>query len=269
VKVVAFAVALVTAVAGVHGADSDDTPMPASCAQLSVQTLHVRDQGGHRTVLVVRPPGADSAAIPVVYLLHGFPGWPKSVLPSAEGLVQAACSVGHRLVVAVPDGSLGDLDTEWGDNPAYRLDDETFVTRAAVAVVEGTHRRSAANRIIAGFSMGGFGAAALGLRHPDLYARVLSVAGYFHLDDPAHVFGTDPAGQGQHSPDQLIRPSSGQRFFLVDGAQDPLGLVRPETPRFTRLLVEAGVPVQSYRPPGGHTLAVLGAVRGPLLRFLA
>src|SRR2546430_17579785 len=70
------------------------------------------------------------------------------------------CRTGRPFVVAVPDGRAGGLDTEWGDDARGRFAIETFVTQRAVALVEGDQRRPAPLRAIAGFSLGGHGAAA-------------------------------------------------------------------------------------------------------------
>jgi predicted esterase len=241
---------------------------PSPCGQLAVSILAVPDEGATRTVEVVRLPGPDTASTPVLYFLHGYPGTPASVAPTAEGLVRAACATGHRLVVALPDGSVGARDSEWGDSVDGSQDLEAFVTTVAIQAVEGAAPRPARLRIIGGFSMGGFGAAAIGMRHPALFGRVLAVAGYFHLDDPDHVFGTTEAQRSPHSPDHLVRAGSPQRFFLVDGAQDPLALVHDESPRLARLLRSKHVAVQLYRPSGGHSLRVLDPVLVPLLDFL-
>jgi len=136
--------------------------------------------GGQRTVLVHRPPGPDRADIPVLYLLHGYPGGPAalaggSLLPILDAEM---CRTGQPFVVAIPDGRAGNLDTEWGDDARGRFALETFVTRQTVALVEGALRRVPALRTIGGFSMGGYGAAALALRHPDEYRQVAAFGGY-------------------------------------------------------------------------------------------
>jgi hypothetical protein len=68
---------------------------------------------------VWRPPGPDSSAIPVIYLLHGYPG---SALGPFTG--KLAAILNRRLdegyppvVVAVPDGN-GEhhSDTEWANS---------------------------------------------------------------------------------------------------------------------------------------------------------
>ena len=136
--------------------------------------------GGQRTVLVHRPPGPDRADIPVLYLLHGYPGGPAALAGGSllHILDAEMCRTGQPFVVAIPDGRAGNLDTEWGDDARGRFALETFVTRQTVALVEGALRRVPALRTIGGFSMGGYGAAALALRHPDEYRQVAAFGGY-------------------------------------------------------------------------------------------
>jgi S-formylglutathione hydrolase FrmB len=212
--------------------------------------------GGRRAVWVHRPVGGDSAAIPVLYLLHGYPGSPAAIAASAlpRVLDQQMCASGRPFVIAVPDGRVAGTDTEWGDaaNGAFAV--EQFVTTTAVALVEGTdHRRPATLRAIGGFSMGGYGAAVLALRHPAQYRQVAAFAGYFHPDDPDHVFGDG----AQHAPDSLLASGAGQRYFLVEGADENTGLmvgsIRGEADRFAGLLRTAGITVTVAHPPGGHS----------------
>jgi S-formylglutathione hydrolase FrmB len=155
--------------------------------------------------------------------------------------------------MAAPDGRAGGLDTEWGDDAGGRFAIESFVTGAAVRLVEGARPRPARLRAIGGFSMSGYGAAALALRHPDLYRQVLAFGGYYRVDDPDRVFGTDSAG---HSPDQLVDAGTGMRFYLVEGIGErtPLlvGGIRGEADRFAAALAGHAVQVAVAHPPGGH-----------------
>ncbi len=53
------------------------------------------------------------------------------------------------------------------------------VTGAGIAAVEGARRRPAALRVIAGFSMGGYGAMNMAMQNPGLFGTVVSISGYF------------------------------------------------------------------------------------------
>jgi S-formylglutathione hydrolase FrmB len=206
-------------------------------------------------VWVHRPAGADSVNIPVLYLLHGYPGSPTAL---SEGdlpglLDQQMCDSGRDFVVAIPDGRAADTDTEWGDDANGAFAIEQFVTSTAIELVEGQYRRPAALRAIGGFSMGGYGAAVLALRHADEYRQVACFGGYYRSDDPDHVFDNDT----DHAPDQLLAAGTGQRYFLVEGRDEdtPLmvGSIRGEADRFARLLRSAGITVTVAYPAGGHS----------------
>ncbi len=251
-------------------------------------TLSVTDSsapGGRRTVWVHRPAGPDRSDIPVLYVLHGYPGDPAALAQgSLPRLLDAEmCRTGRPFVVALPDGRAGDIDTEWGDDARGRFHIETFVTQQAVALVEGDQRRPATLRAIAGFSMGGYGAAALGLRHPDEYRQVASFSGYYRVDDPDGVFGRQTS---THAPDRLLStaaqpagaaagqrpPATGARFFLVEGTDEhtPLqvGSIHGEADRFAALLRARHVAVSVAHPPGGHSDAAWDPELGPMVSFL-
>lgn len=234
------------------------SPTVDPCAPGTDTVVSASDHGapdGRRAVWVHRPAGPDSATIPVLYLLHGFPGDPSGLTDSSlpQTLDSLMCQTGQPFVVAVPDGRSGETDTEWGDDQSGRFDIETFVTSVAIGLVEGDQRRPASLRAIGGFSMGGYGAATLALRHPDEYRQIAAFGGYYHPDDPDQVFADD----SDHAPDQMVDSAHGQRYFLVEGTSDetPLmdGTIHGEADRFARLLRDAGVTVKVSHPDGGHS----------------
>lgn len=227
--------------------------------------------GGLRKVWIHRPPGPDRATIPVVYALHGYPADPADLGTGAlpHLLDQQMCRTGRPFVLAVPDGLAGDVDTEWGDDSGGRFAIETFVAVTAVGLVEGDQRRSAAARAVMGFSMGGYGAAALALRHPDEYRQVAAFSGYFHVDDPDGVFGAEAAS---HAPDQLVAMGAGQRYFLVEGSGEDtalgMGSIRGEADRFAALLRACGITVAVTHPAGGHDENTWFPQLGAMVDFL-
>jgi S-formylglutathione hydrolase FrmB len=224
---------------------------------------------GRRRVWVHRPAGTDGATVPVLYLLHGYPSQPQDLVDSAlPGLLdQQMCQSGHPFVIAMPDGRAGETDTEWGDAADGSFAIERFVTTTAISLVEGAHRRPAARRAIGGFSMGGYGAAVLALRHPDLYRQVAAFSGYYHPDDTDGVFDDDSA----YAPDRLVTAAAGQRYFLVEGTDEDTALmngsIRGEADRFARLLHAAGVAVTVRHPPGGHDDATWYPQLGTMATF--
>jgi predicted esterase len=211
---------------------------------------------GRRQVWIHHPAGPDRADLPVLYLLHGFPEDPRTLVDDQVPALDAdMCRTGVPFVLAVPDGRAGDWDTEWGDDRRGRFALESFLTGPVIQSTEGSLRRGAGRRAIGGFSMGGYGAAVLALRHPDLYSQVASFGGYFRVDDPDAVFTPDSEA---HAPDRLVSDDTAGhlRFFLVEGATEatPLqvGSIRGEADRFASILTQHSVSVSVVHPPGGH-----------------
>ncbi|MDQ6649195.1 MAG: alpha/beta hydrolase-fold protein [Actinomycetota bacterium] len=227
--------------------------------------------GGQHEVWIYRPDVPDSATLPVVYFLHGVPGGDRDIEQSMiVPFLEQSFAEGQRpFVVVAPDGnSTGAEDSEWGDSPAGGVRVESFVTGALIEAVEGSARRDAPHRAIMGFSMGGYGAMNLAMRHRDLYGSVASLAGYFHVDDPSAVFGTDRAALDANSPKQHPAQALGLHVLLADGTEDEEPAVRGEAACFGPLLRAAGVAVQVDLTPGTHSFDWLDSELPALLRFL-
>lgn len=259
------------------GLRADVRPDIPECQRPGVDTmLQIADHGapgGRRTVWVHRPPGPDRADLPMLYLLHGYPGSPAGLRASGLGtlLDRLMCATGQPFVVVAPDGNAADgSDTEWGDAADGRFAVETFLVRTLIPRVEGAQRRPARLRAIGGFSMGGYGAAALALRHPKVFSQVASFGGYFRIDDPDGTFD-DPA---EHDPDDLIGTPAvlGLRFFLAEGQDEHSALeegsIRGEADRFAALLRAHRITVRTVHPPGGHDAATWYAALPAAVDFL-
>jgi S-formylglutathione hydrolase FrmB len=227
--------------------------------------------GGAREVWVYRPPGADRADLPVVYFLHGYPGSDRNAedVGLAGVLDEAVAATGRRFVVAVPDGASAiHPDTEWADSVDGKVRLERFVTTAAIRAVEGSHRRDRRLRAIAGFSMGGYGAMNLGLRHPGLYGQVVSIAGYFHPDDPDRMGGGRAAWAAANSPDRLLARAWRTRLLLVDAERERDPLIQGEAGRFAGLARRAGLHPTVVVAPGGHSWLMVKSQVPGIARFL-
>jgi S-formylglutathione hydrolase FrmB len=220
---------------------------------------------------IYRPAVPDSAALPVVYYLHGDPGEPADIFHAGlkrllDGYIAAG---GTPFVVAAPDGnsSLHD-DTEWGDASDGSDEVETFLLRTVVPTVEGSHPRPAGLRALAGFSMGGYGAMNIALRHPDLFAQVVSIAGYFELDDPSRMFATAQARLA-NTPLAHLDQARGKRVLLLEDQGESLALVRGQSLAVKDPLAGQGATVVWRRDPGAHDLAFVLAELPRVARFLA
>jgi S-formylglutathione hydrolase FrmB len=235
----------------------------------SISRLVVTDPTGRRSpVLVWRPNGPDSADIPVVYLLHGVPGDAEGA--AKTGVIQATAEVvrrkGRPLVLVIPDGTGHRADTEWADS-TDRVDlVATRVIDSVIPAVEGQHRRPPRLRAIAGFSMGGYGAANLALHNPELFGQWVSLDGYFTIDDPDGVFA-DQDARNDNSPDRNVAAGADQRVLLIETPAEGK-LVRGEAARMGDLLQQAGASVTIWTRPGKHSWAFVVSQWTPLLDWL-
>jgi len=209
-------------------------------------------------VWVWRPPGPDSASIPVMYLLHGYPGNGSQAFDSglADILNQRLRQGYEPFVVACPDGN-GEhhSDTEWANS--YDGTDRVMsrVVGPDVAAVEGPHRRARANRVIAGFSMGGYGAMNIAMQNPGMFGQVLSIDGYFIINDLSGMFGSDAAAVARNDPSAHPARARGMHVILEEDSGDPLTLVRGQAEWMGGLLAKAKVPATVRVAPGTHSWA--------------
>jgi S-formylglutathione hydrolase FrmB len=223
----------------------------------TVSVLQIRgpsDRQAHQ-VWVWRPPGPDSATIPVLYFLHGDPGSARD--PFTAGLAEA---LNRRLREGYPPFVFASIDgngerhqdSEWAnarDGGDLVMD---RVTGAAIPAVEGTHMRDAAHRAVAGFSMGGYGAMNIAMQNPGVFGQVVSIAGYFVVDDPSGVFGGSPALIARNTPSAHPGQARGLRVLLDEDASESDPLIRGQAARMGALLRSAGVPVTVQVQPGTH-----------------
>ncbi|MBX7211887.1 MAG: hypothetical protein K1X78_26510 [Verrucomicrobiaceae bacterium] len=114
---------------------------------------------------------------PVLYWLHGTGGGAQGIAPLSAYLDRAMRDgkIPPALVV-FPNGMATSM---WCDSKDGAVPMETVVVKDLVAHIDTAFRTIARRegRIIEGFSMGGYGAARLGLRHPDIFGAVSILAG--------------------------------------------------------------------------------------------
>lgn len=118
--------------------------------------------------------GVDQARdYPVVYWLHGSGGYPRGALTMLSGRFDRAMTEGKmpEAIIVFPDGFEDTLwlDSKDGTNPVERFLVDEFVPYIDAAFQT---RPEPEGRILEGGSMGGYGAARLGLRYPDLFGAI-------------------------------------------------------------------------------------------------
>ncbi|MFM7531818.1 MAG: alpha/beta hydrolase, partial [Rubrivivax sp.] len=121
--------------------------------------------------------------LPVLYWLHATEGGVAAVRPLAR-LFDEAIETGRvpPMIVVFVNGLPRRL---WADSKDGASPVETVFIREVIPHVERSFRTIAARegRIIEGFSMGGYGAARLGFKYPQLFAGISILAGGpFDLD---------------------------------------------------------------------------------------
>ena len=134
-------------------------------------------ESADRDVIVVLPPsyGKEPKRYPVVYALHGYSIGPEQwikeirVPQTAEG----AFAKGGEMILVFPDSKNAYNGSMYSSSPTTG-DFERFITEDLIHYVD-SHFRTLARREsrgLVGHSMGGYGAARLSLKHPDLYGAV-------------------------------------------------------------------------------------------------
>jgi endo-1,4-beta-xylanase len=141
------------------------------------KTFHSKTIDGDVSYLVYLPPEYDkepAKRYPVLYSLHASGGTPGRAAAGAVGRMDAAIRAGRvpPLIMVFPNGLRG--ATMYCDSRDGQYPVETVLIRDLVPHVDAAYRTVAARhgRAVDGFSMGGFGAAHLGFKYPELFGVV-------------------------------------------------------------------------------------------------
>lgn len=231
-----------------------------------------------------RPPQYDAEPtrrFPVVYWLHGSGGGLGGIAPLAAHF-DAAIRAGRipPLLVVFANGMTSSM---WANSKDGRIPMETVVAQDLVNELDTRFRTVATRdgRILEGFSMGGHGAARIGLRYPERFGAVsmlgagpldLDFAGPRALANPAErarimrdVYGDDLAYYREHSPLTVAEafargPGARPRLRIVVGDADNTA---PGSTAFSALLGALGVAHEYRLLPGvGHDTMALFAALG-------
>ena len=150
--------------------------------------VHFYSRALHRRAfyLVYLPPGYTSSRhYPVFYLLHGMPGRPQVYIDIANMDVRLddQLSEGHLrpMILVFPDGRIGGStysDSEWANTPSGHFEDYVL---NVVSDVDGRFSTlpDRQDRVIGGFSAGGYGAINIALHHLSAFGNVEVWSGYF------------------------------------------------------------------------------------------
>jgi S-formylglutathione hydrolase FrmB len=215
------------------------------------QVLRGTFPGTERPGYVYLPPGFNEAMrYPVVYLLHGMRGSPEEYIAATQLPVFADTEItAGRLrpfIAVIPAaGASNEYDGEWAGRWESALVERIVPWIDAWLPTQPT----AAGRVIAGLSAGGFGAVDIGLRHPSLFGTIESWGGYFTpvLDGPFKHATRDALAA--HDPTRLV---VADRPLLMEAR--------------TRFFVSTGPPHSRWAPPSA-TIDYAGRLRSLGLRY--
>lgn len=229
-------------------------------AILDIHTTNRNALGKATAARAIVPEGMPGP-FPVLYLLHGLSddhtGWTR--FSRLERYVD-----GLPLIVVMPDGGRG-FYTDARSNPKAAF--ETFVMHDLVGFVDAAFRTipDRAGRVVAGLSMGGYGALKLALKYPALFSAAVSHSGAVgfaslpwegerrrpYAAEFGPVFGDDPGG----GPDDLFAIAeradrSALPALRIDcGTDDEL---IASNRAFHAHLDRLGIPHEYAEFPGGH-----------------
>ncbi|HTC85457.1 MAG TPA: alpha/beta hydrolase-fold protein [Candidatus Acidoferrum sp.] len=246
---------------------------------------YVGGAGASASVAVYVPAGYDRGirTYPVTYEV---PWHLKSMLRSMQVVDQLDALISSG---AIPAQIVVFADLVAGPYPASQCADSSdgrqwwdrYVATTLVPTIDRTFRTIplAADRSVIGFSEGGYCAADLLARHPDLFGQAVSISGYYHAAprsnqtaNAAAVFGGDAALLAAYSPDAIVRsmaPVVRQRvFFVLDGTpKEPF--YGSQMTSFSTELAALGVPSAFIPDTIGHSWTETRTMFGPLMALLA
>ncbi len=182
------------------------------------QTFKSRLAGGEVSYLVYLPPTYETEKAqryPVVYWLHGLNGNQSAGAVFAENL-DAAVRAGKApaMIVVLVNGM---VDSFYNDAPDGKWPIESVIVKELIPHIDKTYRTVAQreSRAVEGYSMGGYGAAHLGFKYPELFGIVGVMAGAL-IEPRAEVqpavfqkmFGSDKAYVQANDPFTLVRKNA-------------------------------------------------------------
>jgi enterochelin esterase-like enzyme len=207
---------------------------------------------------VYLPPGFSTLRrYPVLYLLHGMPGSPRSFVDglhiAAEGDRLIASGAVRPFIAVMPAAGARHYDGEWaGRWEAFVVHTVIPWANARLPVLRGP-----ANTAIGGLSAGGFGAVDIGLRHPGVFGTLEAWSGYFRPVRDGTLRHLSAAALRRYDPALRVRreaallTADGTRFFLSSGTTHDRWTART-TRAFAAELSSLRLPYTLWLAPGGH-----------------
>ena len=191
-------------------------------AASNIRTLAFQSEslGERRMFNILLPPDYDTSTrrYPTLYLLHGY-GDDHTAWSYMTNLSHYAAR--HRIIVVMPDGSKSFYVNSAAD-PKAKFED--YIVKDLIAHVDSTFRTIPLPRAraVAGLSMGGYGAAFLGLKHHDTYAAFGSFSGALGI---SHEMPHTPANADAARRTKQMMAVFGAAGSADRVARDPFALL--------------------------------------------
>jgi enterochelin esterase-like enzyme len=211
--------------------------------------------GREVSFLIWLPPGyaQETKRYPVIYWLHGMGANQRGGATMFIPQVAAAIQQG-KLPPCVVVSVNGMVRSFYCDSSDGKVPMESVIIKDLIPHVDATYRTLARRegRVIEGYSMGGYGAAHLGFKYPELFGTVVINAGA--LIDPSlanppkdgpmfGVFGEDNARRVAEHPLSLARQNADRlrgRTHIRIGCGSKDGLL-PRNQELHELLTQLGI----------------------------
>lgn len=172
-------------------AETTKAPPPRLITE-EITSAHIADNNmlgdpGAETIYIYLPPNYYDAqeSYPVVYYLHGHGETPGTFLYNSKTQLDKLFAEGEPAFIMVAVSGTGSTSGSFYVNSPASGNWEDCLIEEIIPYVDAGYRTltQAESRGICGFSMGGFGAMNLALRHPDVFAAVYSMSPGILKDD--------------------------------------------------------------------------------------
>lgn len=212
--------------------------------QVRVHQVESRDLGQSMTVNVYLPPGYQRGQqLPVLWLLHGgdmdADQWFKTA--HVERYMDHLLATGtiHPFIIVMPSG---------GKKP-YDGASDRFISSVLPDWLEATYglRAPKARTALAGMSLGGYGTAALGVRHPAQYGFGVALSGWY------------PKALLKEVADAPMLPG---KLVIRCGSEDQL---LPMNQELVQVLKKRGAAFDYKEEPGAHSFHLWSQETAPML----
>ncbi|MFD8637280.1 alpha/beta hydrolase [Streptomyces sp. NPDC059533] len=218
-------------------------------------------------------PGADRTRFPVLMLLHGYPGTPRTWIDLGKmpGALNDLVDLGaaHPFILVIPEIYPGGVNTDCSNTPDRKVAD--WLAKDVPDLVARNFRTLPApgGWGLMGVSTGGFCAAKLPLQYPKAFRAGAALDPDPLTGDPEVL--SDPVLRERNSPMWLVEHAkkSDVGLFLATSAQDKDSPPR-QLDEFVRAAAGSGVRVKTLvRPAGGHNFQTWSGMYPDALGWLS